>query len=142
MRRLLSNRSVLAVALVATILIMVSIGERGQAQQDLPQGSRAAFMRQKLEFSKNLLEGLTVENYDQIEKNARALKKLSQAAEWEVPTIPNVEEYLPLTNEFQRFCDEIAKAAKKKNIDSATLGYVRLTTNCVHCHKYVREITK
>lgn len=142
MRRSLSGRPFLAVALGATVLGLVAFGGRSRGQQDPPQGSRAAFMRQKLELSKNLLEGLTVENYDQIEKSARALKKLSLAAEWEVPTIPNVEDYLPLTNEFQRFCDEIAKSAKKKNIDAATLGYVRLTTNCVHCHKYVREVTK
>lgn len=102
------------------------------------QNSRAVFMRQKLEFSKNLLEGLTVENYDMIEKSARGLRRMSTAAEWEVPTIPHAEEYLPYTAEFQRLCDEIIKAAQKKNIDGTTLGYVRLTTNCVGCHKYVR----
>lgn len=114
----------------------------GRAQQDVPKGSRAAFMRQKLEFSKDLLEGLTVEDFAKIEKSARALKRLSNAAEWEVATIPHVEQYVPMTNEFQRFTDEIAQSAKAKNLDAATLGYVRLTTNCVNCHKYVREVTK
>jgi hypothetical protein len=106
--------------------------------QEERTGSRSAFMRQKLEFAKNVLEGLTVENYDLIEKNAKGLKRLSTASEWEVASIPNVEEYLPYTTEFQRLCDEMIKAAKDKNIDGATLGYVRLTTNCVNCHKYVR----
>ena len=36
--------------------------------------SRAEFMRMKLDYSKNLLEGLTLENYDAISKSAKALK--------------------------------------------------------------------
>jgi cytochrome c556 len=106
------------------------------------RGSRTAFMRQKLEFSKNLLEGLTTENFELIEKNARALKRLSTAAQWEVPTIPVAEEYLPQTTEFQRECDEAAKAAANKNIDAATVAYLRMTTTCVSCHKYVRSVIK
>jgi hypothetical protein len=30
-------------------------------------------------------------------------------------------------------------AAGKKNIDGATLGYLKLTTTCVECHKHLRE---
>jgi len=63
---------------------------------------------------------------------------LSQAAEWEVPMIPNATDYVALTSEFQRNTDELVKAAKQGNIDGATLAYVKLTMNCVQCHKYVR----
>ncbi len=117
------------------ILVAFSAGAFAVQEQ---QPTRAQFMRQKLDFGKNVLEGLALENYDLIEKNARSLKRMSMGAEWEVPGIPNVEEYLPYTAEFQRLCDEIVKAAKNRNIDGATLGYVRLTTNCVNCHKFVR----
>jgi hypothetical protein len=140
MRRYSPLRAAVLLTLVAGSIGLVAVHGRGQ--DPVPQGSRAAFMRQKLEFAKDLLEGLTVEDYDKIEKSARALKKLSGAAEWEVPTIPNFEEYSPLTVEFRRIADEIVKAAGKKNVDAATLGYVRLTTNCVGCHKYVREVTR
>jgi hypothetical protein len=100
--------------------------------------SRGDFMRQKLEFSKSVLEGLSLEQYAQIEKNARALKKLSEAAEWEVPMIPNATEYVALTSDFQRHADDLAKNAKEHNIDGATLAYLKLTMSCVQCHKYVR----
>ncbi len=123
-------------------LAVLAIAVVGRGQQNVPQGSRAAFMRQKLEFAKDLLEGLTVEDFAKVEKSSRALKKLSYASEWEVPTIPNIEQYMPMTTEFQRITDEITKAAKDKNLDAATIGYVRLTTNCVNCHKYVRQVTK
>lgn len=100
--------------------------------------TRSEFMRQKLEFSKNLLEGLAIENYEIIGKNAKALKLLSEAAEWEVPTIPNATDYIAFTTDFQRIADDLSKQAKEKNIDGATLAYVRLTMNCVQCHKFVR----
>jgi cytochrome c556 len=120
----------------------VGITAWARVQDPTPKGSRTAFMRQKLEFTKDVLEGLTTENFAMIEKNGKLLKKLSTASEWEVPTIPNVEEYLPYTTEFQRLCDELTTAAKAKNIDGATLAYVRLATNCVNCHKYVRNVGK
>jgi hypothetical protein len=104
--------------------------------------SRAEFMRSKLEFSKKALEGLTLEDYDTIAKSAKALRLLSQAAEWEVPTIPNATDYVSYTREFQVLTDEMALKASQKNIDGATLAYLRLTMNCVNCHKYVRSITK
>ena len=104
--------------------------------------TRAEFMRMKLEYSKSVLEGLTLENYETIIKNAKALKKLSEAAEWEVPTIPNATDYVVFTSEFQRLTDEMAHKAKDKNIDGATLAYLRLTMNCVNCHKYVRQMAR
>jgi hypothetical protein len=104
--------------------------------------NRSEFMRQKLAFSKNVLEGLSLEQYPTIEKNAKALKLLSQAAEWEVPTIPNATDYVALTSEFQRYADDLAKNARQGNIDGATLAYLKLTMNCVQCHKYVRFASK
>ena len=89
-------------------------------------------------YSKNILEGLSLEQYDLIEKNAKALKVLSQAAEWEVPTIPNATDYVAMTSEFQRYADDLVRSAKQSNIDGATLAYVKLTMNCVQCHKFVR----
>jgi hypothetical protein len=115
--------------------------EATRAGQDAPR-SRGEFMRQKLEFSKNLLEGLSLEDYRMMEKNAKALRRLSEAAEWEVPTIPNATDYVALTSEFQRYADDLVRNAKLKNIDGATLAYLKLTMNCVQCHKFVRFASK
>ena len=104
--------------------------------QDEPKpGKRAEFMRLKLDFSKKILEGLVQEDYELIADSAAKLKRLSTAAEWEVPTIPNVEEYLPFTTDFQRIADDVRKAARARNLDAATLAYTRMTINCVDCHK-------
>jgi hypothetical protein len=113
-----------------------------RAEQPNQARSRREFMRQKLDFSKDALEGLSLEQYASIERSAKALKKLSEAAEWEVPTIPNATDYVVLTTEFQRSCDDLLKQAKARNIDGATLAYLKLTMTCVQCHKFVRFASK
>ena len=126
--------SVVGFALAATLcgglgLVSVSHGQP-------PKGKLAGFMRPKLEHSKGVLEGLALENFDLVAKNARAMKELSEAAEWKIS--PNLT-YLRYSGEFQRLADELIEQAKDKNIDGATLAYVQLTLNCVNCHKYVRR---
>jgi cytochrome c556 len=107
-----------------------------------PRRSRAEFMRMKLEYSKTILEGLALEDYEKISKNAKALRQLSEAADWELPKIPNAGDYVIFTTEFQRLTNDMERQAKAKNIDGATLAYLRMTMNCVTCHKYVREAAK
>lgn len=93
-------------------------------------------MQLKLEKSKKILEGLALEDYDMIGKNARSLKLLSLEAGWNVI---QTEEYAIQSRDFRRTCDLIAKAAKQKEIGRAALGYVALTVRCVECHAYMRE---
>jgi hypothetical protein len=121
-----------AIALSAAAWAATAVGQRSRA--------RAEFMRVKLEYSQKVLEGLTTENYQTIAASAKALKRISQAAEWRVPDIPNAADYIAFTNEFQRLADDIDRKANDKNIDGATLAYVQLTMNCVNCHKYVRQV--
>lgn len=123
-----------------TLALMVLAVGVVEGQQPRP-GQRAEFMRLKLDYSKRVLEGLTREDYNLISKNARDLKLMSQAAEWEVPIVPKVD-YLRYTAEFQRVADELIDQSLKKNLDGATLAYVQLTMNCVNCHKYVRVVER
>ena len=106
-----------------------------RAQDD---GKRKEFMRLKLETAKTLIEGLALENFDLLEKNARALKKLSMGAEWEVSTIPQLE-YVGFTSDFQRAADELRDKAKAKNLDGSVLAYQQLTASCVKCHQSMRK---
>ena len=138
MRRFTGMRPALTAAVLALASLPFVPAPSSGGFEQTEKKDRSEFMRRKLEFSKNVLEGLSLEQYPLIEKNAKALKLLSQAAEWEVPTIPNATDYVALTSEFQRHTDDLAKAAKQHNIDGATLAYVKLTMNCIQCHKYVR----
>jgi len=129
----------LGIAGLAVVLVVLNAT---RADQPAEKRARSEFMRQKLNFSKDVLEGLALEQFATIEKSGKALKRLSEAAEWEVATIPNFTDYVALTTEFQRHADDLVKQAKKKNIDGATLAYVKLTMSCVQCHKFVRDLGK
>ena len=94
-------------------------------------------MRAKLEHSQEIVEGLAVENFDQIAKNAQQLSSLSQAMGWQV--FPN-EEYVLQSREFRRAVDALRNQAKEKNLEAAALAYLDVTMKCINCHKYVRKI--
>lgn len=94
------------------------------------------FMQQKLTHSQDVLEGLVTEDFDQIEKAAAQMRTLSQAAEWQVLRTPSYDLF---SKEFQTACDQLEKAAKEKNTDGASLAWIRVTMNCLSCHKHVRS---
>jgi hypothetical protein len=116
-------------------LAAVFCATNGRSQQMPPEFKGREFMHRKLEHSQKVLEGIVVEDFDLIEKNARTLNLLSQAAEWQV--LPSAE-YRRHSEEFRRTTESLVKAAREKNLDGAALAYVQLTLNCVNCHKYVR----
>jgi cytochrome c556 len=131
-----------ALWLTALLLVVAAHHWTTRASQPEPKRTRAEFMRQKLDFAKDVLEGLSLERFDTIEKGGKALKRLSESAEWEVTTIPAVNDFVMFTTDFQRHADELVKQAKAKNIDGATLAYVKLTMGCVQCHKFIRGAAK
>ena len=82
------------------------------------------------------LEGIAMEKFDIIERNAAALSRLSQTDAWRAI---ETDEYRAFTAEFRRQTDALSRAAKRKNIDAAALAYVQMTLTCVNCHKHVRD---
>ena len=92
-------------------------------------------MRQKLEHSKGVLEGLATENFDLIAKNAEKLRAMSQGPGWKSYDNPG---YAWRINLFRRNVDALVKSATDRNLDGATLAYVNLTMSCVECHKFAR----
>lgn len=137
------SRSKLA-AMGAITVIAVASGAAGllrhaEAQNtSASQASRSKFMRLKLDYAKDVLEGLSLEKLDQVAEGGRRLAELSAAAQWEVPTVPAAE-FNTYTAEFQRIAKELSAEATEKDLDGATLAYVRLTMSCVNCHKFVRR---
>jgi hypothetical protein len=99
--------------------------------------NRAAkeFMRDKLELSQRVLEGLATEDYDLIVAKGTRLSAMSQEADWRLFENPDYDQQ---SVTFRRHVNSLVKAAKEKNLDAATLAYVRMTMSCVDCHKLVR----
>jgi hypothetical protein len=122
-----------------SIVVAVLVMAPGYAQQP---STRREFMRKKLEYSKNVLEGLSLEDFGLVARNARALKAMSEVAAWRDSMIPNPQDYIPYTMEFQRQADELVQKANKSDLDGASLAYNQLTLTCVRCHKYARLVIK
>jgi hypothetical protein len=60
---------------------------------------------------------------------------MTQEADWRAFENPDYDQH---SATFRRQVDALAKAARNKNLDGATLAYVRMTMSCVDCHKFVR----
>lgn len=97
----------------------------------------ADFMRQKLDHSNDIMEGLLVENPKMIVKAAERLKKMSDAEQWRVS---NDIMYRNHSEDFRRAVDKLIVAAKGKSIDRAALASFDVTLSCIDCHRYVRTV--
>jgi hypothetical protein len=96
-------------------------------------------MRQKLELSQQILEGVTTEDYRKITDATAPLIALTHRADWTTIDRP---EYLGFSMEFRRTIEQLADAARRQSPDGVALGYVQMTMACVQCHRFVRDIRK
>ena len=93
------------------------------------------FMRQKLAYSQGVLEGLALERYDLVAKNALLMRKMSQTNSWMVLKHPD---YMAQTTNYQKSLDALYLAATSKELDKATEAYSKVARDCVECHRVVR----
>lgn len=123
--------------LMLTMLLAGTIGSltlpaRSQVPDDV-----SAFMRLKLTHAQQVLEGITLEDYDMIAKHSQQMSLLSQDSNWMVYQTP---QYRHFSADFRRIADALTAEARDRNLDGAALAYVQLTMSCVNCHKYTRGI--
>ena len=93
------------------------------------------FMRAKLDAAKSTLEGLVLEDFDEIGKQSVRLLAMSRRAEWNAI---EGKVYQQLSSEFRSSVTQLGTAAKEKNLDKASLAYVQMTIRCLDCHKVIR----
>jgi hypothetical protein len=116
---------------------LVAAGVATRAAQTVVEPDRVAgFMRAKLAHSQDVLEGLSLGDFDLIGKGAQELSLVSQDSSWQVL---QTEDYARHSAEFRRSCDTLRKAAREENLDGALLAWMEVTMKCVQCHRYVRD---
>ena len=126
--------SLLCLSTAAVVGLILAAPGLGIAADD-DENKVAKFMRAKLGSSQSVLEGLVVEDFEKVRQGAQRMLVMSKATEWQVIQGPVYDQY---SSEFQHSAKQLIEMAKQKNIDGATLAYMRLTMNCVSCHKFVR----
>ena len=117
----------LTLLVAASVSLTLAQSKRNRAARE--------FMRDKLELSQRVLEGLALEDYDLISAKGAKLSAMSREADWRVFQNPDYDQQSVI---FRGHVDTLVKAARDKNLDAATLAYVRMTMSCVDCHKLVR----
>lgn len=118
---------VILVAIGASLSVTLGQSKRNRATKE--------FMRDKLELSQRVLEGIATEDYDLIIAKGTRLSAMSGDSNWQMFENPDYDQQ---SATFRRHVNSLVKAAKDKNLDAATLAYVRMTMSCVDCHKLVR----
>lgn len=131
----MKKRAILGPAIALTVLI--PLGWRAVGDED-GAGKEAvrAFMRGKLDSSRDIMEGLVTENFDRIVLAADRLRLMSKKAEW---NSIKTDRYVQHSLEFQRTTEQLAKAGREKNLDSAALAWTQVMLNCLNCHRDSRD---
>ncbi len=124
---------------ILLLVIGLFFASSGIQEQEKIDQSTSKFMRRKLQYSRDVVEGLSVENFDQITKAAQNMMLMSHEADWKVVTTP---QYLKASSDFRDTVARLRSAGKEKNLDGATLAYFEVTLNCVRCHKQLRQKPK
>lgn len=121
--------------LLLTMVLVVVVGLAAGFAQSKRNRATKELMREKLGLAQQVLEGLATENYDLLIAKGTRLGAMSKEADWRVFENPDYDQQSAI---LRRHVNSLVKAAKDKDLDAATLAYVRVTMSCVDCHKLVR----
>ena len=91
-------------------------------------------MRNKLEHSQKILEAVVTSNWQLLDAETKALAAVTRDPAWSVLQFP---EYARHSAAFLRATDDLAEAARLRDLEGASLGFVALSTSCVSCHRYM-----
>jgi hypothetical protein len=110
------------------------------AATEVHKGEPVSFwMKKKLDFSKNIMEGIALADFDKVTQNAQTLRGLSKIEAFVRRGTPG---YRVQVDAFEQSLTEIIRQADKENLEGTTLGFHQLTVSCVKCHRDLRESSK
>ena len=101
-----------------------------------PTGEASVWMRKKLDYSQQILEGIAEADFERIATNAQAMRALGKVEGFVRGRTPGYRSQLQI---FQDATEQLIKHAEKDNVDGAALAFTQLTISCVNCHKHLRE---
>lgn len=113
------------------------VKEKGNAdKQDEPEHALQRFMRQKLQASSLILEGLCTENLKMVSDGSETLMKMSREEHWRVS---NDMMYRRYSQQFVSAVEELQHEAEDLDMNGASTAWVDVTMKCLKCHEWVRN---
>jgi len=95
-----------------------------------------AFMRQKLTYSQNIIEGISLERQDMVLTNATKLMYMTKSNVW---MELKVDGYLEQTRKFQDDVIVLGNEARARSNPGMLKAYAKLTGGCIECHQAYRS---
>jgi hypothetical protein len=126
----------LAGASLCILLVAFSVAAQDKPAPKPQPKKQPSLMQKKLEHAQQILEGLALEDFPSIAKNAKSMNEIGELENWHKANSPQYRTQLQV---FRFANQELVRMAEEKNLDGASLAYVQTTLSCVNCHKYVRE---
>ena len=118
---------------LATILVLLALSGSAAPGQTVATGR---VMREKLTDAQKILEAIMTSDYALLERYSADLARLTQTQAWSVLKSP---EYARQSAVFVQAAEDLADAAKRRDLDAAAARYVTLTLTCFECHRYVKN---
>ena len=115
---------------VAVLLVAVTAGPSSLAQT----ARMKQVMRSKLDHSQRILEAVVTSNWQVLDRESREMALVIRDPGWSSLAMP---EYVRHSEAFLRATDDLIESAKLRDLESASLGFISLTTSCVSCHRYL-----
>ncbi len=122
-------------SLIAGVLLAVCLCTAVRAEEKDEPKEPSIWMKQKLKYSQEILNGLAREDFAQISDNALAMKGLNRIESFVRQKPAN---YRTQLKTFQFSVDELIRTSESDNLDGATLAFTQMTISCVNCHKTLR----
>ncbi len=120
------------VGVVTVFLLTASV-----TAEDKEKDKEASFwMERKLAYSQQILNGLALEDYELIQKNAMSMKGLN-TLEFFIRQKP--AGYRTQLKTFEFSVNELVRNAEDQDLDGATLAFTQMAISCVNCHKELRK---
>jgi cytochrome c553 len=93
------------------------------------------WMQHKLEYSKKMLEAMTLGDYEKVRFNAQQMRLLGRIEGFVRRANPA---YTAQSKAFDNSLTELMQGGDKKDSKQITAAFGKMTTSCVRCHSVLR----
>lgn len=116
--------------------VVVGIGAAEAANEGGEQEKSASvWMAKKLDYSKEILAGITVADSDRVKVAAGHMRALNKVEAFVHARNPAYREQLKA---FQDANEEILRRSEADDLEGAATAFSQMTTSCIRCHKVLR----